>query len=257
MRNLFIVSVILGSLLFGYGYASWRASRHLESTRSERVTLAAQCVQKNFDGQTRRLSQQLSAFAQMIQRDRDFAMTYLIENDLSSPQITGFAGRYLEPMGLSLLEVTDSSYRVLSSGHFKRNAGNTISYKRGYPEGKAVLVADNITGKKHLTIQMRLSFELEGVPLFCFGGWVVDSSYLSKLAPDASVDLVLSHEREFIATSAVESISKIEDRRLILNNVVRYAATADLPVSTPEQQEVAITVIGDTPQPTSFLTFLR
>jgi len=66
----------------------------------------------------------------------------------------------MEPMGLSMLEITDSQHVLLSCGQFPANAGTSVADKETLLNDKGIYVDDNVKGQKVLTLQANIRFKI-------------------------------------------------------------------------------------------------
>jgi hypothetical protein len=190
------------------------------------------------------LQRQLDAFCDVAAHDRDFAMKILVENDRSAPEVTELAPRFLAPMDMWVLEITDSALVVLSSGHFPMNVGNAVPQKASLPVGQAFLFEENIRGRRQLTWQMKAKFAIEGMVFYCFGGRLVDSTFLCSLTPSDEVEVVLRRGDRAIGSMEVESVSAIKENAAVVNNTLYLADSVSLFSCGEEQSSVLLVLIG-------------
>jgi hypothetical protein len=204
-------------------------------------------VEKRIEDMSRDLVKRLSALGTVISKDRDFSMKVLVENDLSASEVTEIAAAHMGPMALSVLDVTDESYTVLSSGHFAARAGVSAAKKAEILSENALFITDNIKGSERLTLQAKVGFRCAGIPFYCIGGMEIDTSFLSLCSPRDEVRLLLKRGSDIIGIDSIETMSEIKDNTLILNDSTYLAAPVSL--STAERDIVTTEIIIIMPLP--------
>ena len=132
-----------------------------------------------------RIQAQLQSLAEVVAANKEFFLRLLVENDRSAPAVTEIAARFLEPMGFSVLEITDSSRTILSSGHFPASAGNKSMHQAGVLSKKLSAIMENIMGTPTLTMQAEYPFTIAGFN-FLVSGCV-------KLPGSAPKDCLIRH----------------------------------------------------------------
>lgn len=190
-------------------------------------------VEKQVLGQSLHLSDQLAAFSRVISADREFSMKLLVENNRSAPEITEAAPRFMEPMGLSLLEIADSQHVLLSCGQFPANAGTPVAEKEALLNEKGVFIVDNVKGQKTLTLQAQIRFKILDAGFYCTGGLIVDDAFVSRLSPGNGFRLLLKQGQKVMGMESVESISEPKDSTIIINNKTYQAMSIALPFAGP------------------------
>lgn len=200
-------------------------------------------VENAIEGQSRQLVDQLSAFTAQIAGAREFSMKLLVENNPASPEVSEFAGQYMEPMGLSMLSILDSSGTILSSGQFPAGAGSP-SPMRDLPQGGFVL--DTVHGQEVLTLQATKQFAISEVPLFCAGGHIVDRAFLSRLPAGSGVLLVFKCGNKFVSNDSIRTISDFTDNSIVMNDKKYGAVMIPLRNADPANP-VQLFVLFDAP----------
>jgi hypothetical protein len=186
-------------------------------------------VEKQVLDKSLHLSDQLGAFSRVVAADREFSMKLLVENNRSAPEITEAAPRYMEPMGLSVLEIADSQHVLLSCGQFPANAGTSVADKEALLTDKGVFIEDNVKGQKVLTIQANIRFKILDAGFYCTGGLVVDENFVSRLSPGNGFKLLLKRGQSVMGMQNVESISDVKDSTIIINNKTFQAMSIAIP----------------------------
>ena len=236
-----VAGVITGALVFFLLQNSMEQKKRENELRDlKNVELS---VQKKFDEITLRLSSQLQSFAKAVANDRDFSLRLLVENDRSSPDITRMAQDFLAPMNFSFLEITDSSFEVLSSGHFPANAGNSIIDKAGRLSEKPVLLEDNVMGSEKLTLQLKEPLQIAEIPFYVMGGVEVNEKFLASLSPREGVTVLLRRGNDYLGKTEVHSVSEIRNHKILINDNEYYAAQLSLPYSGDGDAPVLIIVL--------------
>ncbi len=197
------------------------------------------------------LLEQLEAFAQLVSADRDFAMKLVVEQDRSAPEVSQVAARYMPAMALSLLEVSDSTGTLLSSGHFPASAGNSAAEKLALIDTTAVFLDDLVRGRQELTLQAGVNVMLgDAARITCSGGWMVDEGFLEELTPHPGVRLMLRHGELYRGIDSVSAVSPITDNQMIVNDVTYLATSLAIPYRgdgvAPE-----LIILADLPAPLS------
>lgn len=186
-------------------------------------------VEKQVLDKSFHLSDQLGAFSRVVAADREFSMKLLVENNRSAPEITEITSRFMEPMGLSVLEIADSQHVLLSCGQFSANAGTSAADKEALLNDKGVFVQDNIKGQKVLTLQANIRFKILDAGFYCTGGLIVDENFVSRMSPGNGFRLLLKQGQKVMGMDTVESISDVKDSTIIINNKTYQAMLFSLP----------------------------
>ena len=186
-------------------------------------------VEKRITDQSLHLSDQLNAFSRVVAAAREFSMKLLVENNRSAPEVTEAAPRYMEPMGLSMLEIADSQHVLLSCGQFPANAGTSVADKETLLNDKGIYVDDNVKGQKVLTLQANIRFKILDAVFYCTGGLVVDENFVSLMSPGNRFRLLLKQGQRVMGMENVESISDVKDSAIIINNKTYQAMSFALP----------------------------
>ncbi len=190
-------------------------------------------VEKQVMDKSLHLSDQLAAFSRIVAADREFSMKLLVENNRSAPEVTEIAPRFMEPMGLSMLEIADSQHALLSCGQFPANAGTSVADKEALLNDKGVFIEDNVKGQKVLTLQALIRFKILDAGFYCTGGQVVDENFVSRMSPGNGFRLLLKQGQKVMGMENVESISDVKDSTVIINNRTYQAMLFDLPFAGP------------------------
>jgi hypothetical protein len=224
------VAVIVGILIVLYPIGR-RISHYNRDCATKDLLHTAQILENRLHASAGRLSAQLGAFGATVSKDYDFSMKLLVEKDPTAPEVYDMAARYMDAMGLSVLDLIDEKKRVISSGHFPARAGNPAGDNVALLDKKGLFVMDNIRGSDALTFQAKAAFTCSDVPVYAVGGFIVDSAYLADLTPRRELELILKRGNEVIGRHDVKSMSAITDNIIIVNDR-RWLATS-IPLPTP------------------------
>lgn len=201
-------------------------------------------VEKNLQEKLNKIDTQLNAFSSTISSDRNFSLRLFVENDKSSPDITEKAQQFLNPMGFSLLEITDSSYNILSSGHFPASAGNSDSLKASVLTEQPAIFEDEMMGSKVITIQAKKQFKIADIPFYALGGLEINDEFLKDLTPRDGVKVLFKLGDRISGMSGINSLSEINNGVVIINNREYNAACIDLPYKGEGPAPVLIILIA-------------
>ncbi len=238
-----IVSVILSAGLTYY-VMDLQMAKHKKASDLEKLNMAEKSVRKRLDELSERITLQLKAFSEVVSNYKDFSLKILVENDPYSPIVTEIASRFLKPMGFSLLEITDSSWKILSSGHFPASVGNSSAEKARFLSGKASLCVDNILGEPTLTLQAKTDFSIAGFTFHTTGGVIVDKELLEILKPGQEVTLLLKKGNEYIGMDGIGAVSPVKDHNIIINDKRYLAAEIEIPSEGIEDNVSVIVVLN-------------
>ncbi len=191
------------------------------------VSLNAAGTARSFKALSEKVERQLASFGRIVSDDMDFAMKLSIDGDISAPEISEFALQYMEPMGFSFLEIVDSSYTILSSGHFPSSNGNVAMDNKDMPEKKAVIRQKDIKGDKFITLLIKVPFNCAGINLYAVGGIKLSDELLSTLSPNSSSKVIIKDGEQIVGFD-VKTISELKDHRIIINDKTYYASSTTL-----------------------------
>ncbi|HUI92773.1 MAG TPA: hypothetical protein VLX68_11050 [Chitinivibrionales bacterium] len=203
------------------------------------LAFVKQSVERQINSQEDCLAQQIAAFAAVVAGDREFSMKLLVEKDKSAPEVTEIAQRYLAPMGLSILSITDSQYVILSCGHFPANAGSMFT-SGSLLGDKPAFVMDNVKGETVLTLQSKSPFKILNAVFYVCGGMAVGKDFLARLSCWPGYSILVKQGTTVLGMEKVESISDVKDSTILLNNVRYPAASIGLPYAGAGDAPVCI-----------------
>jgi hypothetical protein len=192
------------------------------------LAFVKQSVEHQISSQMDLIAAQLAGFAAVVAGDREFSMKLLVEKDKSAPEVTELAQRYLGPMALSILSITDSQYVLLSCGHFPANAGSTFESARILGD-KPAFIIDNVKGETVLTLQSKVRFKILDAVFYACGGMAAGKDFLGRLTCWPGYSIIIKQGATVLGMEKVESISDIKDSTMLLNNTRYPAASITLP----------------------------
>lgn len=238
-----IILPILTALIVGvasFYFFQKHISEQKLDYKIQKLRIAEKCVQQKLNQLSEKISRQLNAFAETVAGDKNFALRVLAENDRSSTDVTELAARFISPMDFSVLEITDSKFNILSSGHFVANAGNSITEKAKLNNEPACF-DDNILGHHRLTLQAKVRFTISEIPFFVLGGLEINEKFLRSLTPNSDICVLLKRGRQYFGKSDISSISEVNNDRILINDKEYWAAELKLPyIGTDEAPSLII-----------------
>ncbi len=256
MRILTYIVVIVVAIAATLFYVSRKLPDVGADTARLELVHLSQTVEKEIREVAYQLQHQLDGLGDVISADRDFAMKLLVEKDTMSTEVTETAPRFIQVMGLDLLEITDAGNTVLSSGHFSAGAGATSEVTiEALGAEESAFLRQYLRGDSVLTFQARVRFECAGVPFYATGGYTVDEGFLDRISPAGSARLLLNHENTIIGMSGIETISEIQDGKMIINDISYLASEVPFPDNV-EGGPVNLVLIMDEPGSLSWTSLL-
>ena len=140
------------------------------------------------------IGDRLSSLAAALDDDNRFRLAVLQGDAAGRAYVLDLAGREMRLTGLSMLQIQDSSGRILSSGHFRNE------YDRLEPDlpmllasvRRAALVHARTPDGPMLVLARVDSVRLAGRRFAVVGGVQVDSAFLGRLAPGVDFSTALA-----------------------------------------------------------------
>jgi hypothetical protein len=211
-------------------FAQCRTNGRGCDTAAVELAAAKESVTKRLQELSRDIAERLAAFSDEVGSDQLFSLRLLVENNRSSPEVAQKAGRFLKPMGFTLLDVTDSAFVILSSGEFPASAGQNVSQKVKLLADEPKILEDNIVGQKVLTFQAKHTFLIAGsIPFYALGGVTVDERFHEGLSPRSGVRVLLKQGTEVVGMASVRTISEVKNGKVIINDKEYPAFETPLP----------------------------
>jgi signal transduction histidine kinase len=190
----FLLAVLLplGALAYGVRH---EMERRLSREYEERVSSIAQVIETDLARESATIDSRLHALVAELQTDNRFRLAVIEGTSSSRPYLLDYASAAMRMAGLSLLQLQDSTGKILSSGHFRNefdqlqpelprflasNAATMGLVRTRTPEGPLVALA-------------RVdSFRVAGRPFSVVGGIAAEAE-VSRLSRggDLTVDLSL------------------------------------------------------------------
>jgi signal transduction histidine kinase len=168
--------------------------RRLSEESRRRGDAAVQALATELARERERVAAQLVALAKDLSADNRFRLAAVQGEAASRAYLLDWAGGAMRLSGLSLLQVQDSTGRILSSGHFRNE------YDRLRPELPGFLLA---TGDAPALVRVRTAespllalaaaerFAVAGRPFVLVGGIAAEDRFLRRLDPDPDLSVAL------------------------------------------------------------------
>ncbi len=214
-----------------YFYLQSQAAPSLLEAPDNRVEIARRTVEVRLDDLQKDIRTALDAFAEVLQSDRNFSVKLALDKETNAQEVTEAASKYLKPLRFSFLDITDASGTVLSCGQFPANVGSNAIEKIKALESVPRYFKDSHMGRSVLSLQAKKSFQLLEIPLTVTGGIIIDEPFLRRLGEYASAKVLLKEGMSIKGMSNIQSISEIQDGKIIINDHEYEAASIDLSVS--------------------------
>src|SRR6476620_9288996 len=114
---------ILLAVWLPLGALSWRVSRELDRRLTAeyegKVGAVASIIENDLARESGTVATRLSTLATEVGRDNRVRLAVLQADQQSRQYLLDYAGRAMRLAGLSMLQLVDSTGRILSSGHFR------------------------------------------------------------------------------------------------------------------------------------------
>ncbi len=169
-------------------------SRRLSEQYDRRVETLAEVIQENLGERGRSVDTRLAILVPRIVDDNQFRLAAVAGIASERTYLLDYAGRAMGLMGLSMLQIQDSSGRILSSGHFRneydRREPGLPRRLAEAPDSTALTRARLATGS-FLALARLERFSMAGETFSVVGGMQVDRSFLSGLARDRELAVSL------------------------------------------------------------------
>jgi signal transduction histidine kinase len=168
--------------------------RRLDEESRRRGTAASHALDTELAREHERVAARLVALAKDLSADNRFRLAAVQGEAASRTYLLDWAGGAMRLSGLSLLQIQDSTGRILSSGHFRNE------YDRLRPELPAFLLA---RGDAPSLVRVRTPespllalaaaerFAVAGRPFVLVGGIAAEDRFLRRLDPDPDLSVVL------------------------------------------------------------------
>ncbi len=181
----------LGALAFG---VRREMERRLGAEYDRRVAGAIESLHHELDREGQGVSARLEALADQLRSDNRFRLAVVQQDPAARRELLDWAGRAMRQAGLSVLELQDSTGRILSSGHFR----NEYDRVRPTPsrlllgkDGKPTLLRARTAEGTVLALARADSLVVGNQTFMLLGGAAADR-LLGASGPDADLSLRLS-----------------------------------------------------------------
>jgi signal transduction histidine kinase len=188
-----LLAVVIPLTAFAYGVRS-EMERRLASEYHDRIASLSQVIAADLDEESRTVAARLRVLASELARDDRFRLAAVRREPSSRRYLLDYAGTAMRLAGLALMQIQDSSGRILSSGHF-RNEFDRL--EPGLPQamktvGGLALVRARTPDSTVLALARIDSFRVAETEFTVLGGVDAGARLVSRLDPggDLAVHLV-------------------------------------------------------------------
>jgi signal transduction histidine kinase len=220
---LLAVLVPLAALVLGVRHElEQRVTREYES----RVTSMTRIIESDLARESGVVGVRLRALALQLSRDNRFRLAAVQNDPANRSYLLNYAGEAMQLSGLSVLQIQDSSGRIISSGHFRNQfdrPGGELS--RVITARDTLMLLRVLTPDSSMVALARLdSFRLADRRFTLTGGINAEAGLLSKLARDTSLTVALVYPGVRQTSSRDERV--IREVRLPYVDLRSYPAMA-------------------------------
>ena len=188
-----LIAVIIPLAALAYGVRT-EMERRLATEYHDRIAALSQVIAADLEQESRTVAARLRALASELARDDRFRLAAVRREPSSRRYLLDYAGTAMRLAGLALLQIQDSSGRILSSGHFRNEFDRILP---GLPQtmktvGGLALVRARTPDSTVLALARIDSFRVADAEFTVVGGVDAGSRLLSRLDPggDLAVHLV-------------------------------------------------------------------
>ncbi len=179
--------------VLGYGVRREMRAR-LDADAGRRVDAAAATVRARLDELVLTERRRLEALAADLATDNRFRAATASPSSPQRGWLLDWASTTMAPMGLAVLQLQDSSGRIVSSGQFRNDFDRVApAVPRAIASSpKRTAVVDARTASSAVrAIVTAVTFDVRGAPYVLTGGPALDSTRVAALSPDATVAALL------------------------------------------------------------------
>src|SRR5919112_2599564 len=220
---LLAVLVPLAALVFGVRHElEQRVTREYES----RVTSLTRVMESDLARESGVVGVRLRALALQLSRDNRFRLAAVQNDPANRSYLLNYAGEAMQLSGLSVLQIQDSSGRIISSGHFRNQFDRpAVELSRAITARDTLMLLRVLTPDSSMVALARLdSFRLADRRFTLTGGINAEAGLLSKLARDTSLTVALVYPGVRQTSSRDERV--IREVRLPYVDLRSYPAMA-------------------------------
>jgi signal transduction histidine kinase len=168
--------------------------RRLSEESHRRGDAAVRALGTELERERERVTAGLTALAEELTRDNRFRLAAVRGDPGSRSYLLDWAGEAMRLSGLSLLQLQDSSGRILSSGHFRNEYDQVRPELPGFlrAAGDApALVRARTAESPLLVLAASEPFAVAGRPFVLVGGIAAEDRFLRRLDPDPELAVTL------------------------------------------------------------------
>jgi signal transduction histidine kinase len=213
--------------------------RRLTAEYEGRMASLVSVIAADLDGESRTVAARLRALAAELAQSDRFRLAALQGEPSSRRYLLDYAGNSMSLSGLSLLQIQDSTGRILSSGHFRNE------FDRLQPElprmlaaaGGLALVRTRAPDTTILALTRVDSFQVGGRRFTIIGGTEAEARFLDRLARDGELSVTLALQPPSQADSS-------QDARVLRQLPVPYLDLLAQPVKADTARFVISQSLG-------------
>lgn len=207
---LIAVLLPLGALALG---VRQEMERRLRTEYEQRVGSMAEVIETDLVREGTTVGSRLSAFISDLSRDNRFRLATLQDDAASRRYLLDYAGNAMRLSGLSMLQIQDSTGRILSSGHFRNEFDQLqpqLPALLATAAGTMTLVRTRTPETPLLALARVDSFRVGGRQFSVVGGVAAETRLLDRLVRDRdlAVDLVYPG-RERVSSAGARVLREI------------------------------------------------
>jgi signal transduction histidine kinase len=191
----FAAIVLIPIALLAFGLRQ-EMTRRLSQEYQLRVDTVVDVVRDDLGRESAAIADRLASIKSALTDDNRFRLAAVAGVESERAYVLDYAATAMRLTGLSMLQVQDSTGRIISSGHFRNEHGRVdaelITALANAP-GEVVLSTVMSADGEFLALVRDESLQIAGQAFTLVGGVRVDDAFIARLARDPAIFIFLIH----------------------------------------------------------------
>jgi signal transduction histidine kinase len=196
----YLIIIIIVITIFPVGILAGWFYRNIADEYKKRSNIyleqISNYIRSVVENKARNLKETLQNLADYI-ANADAELLNDLSNSNYSSNVIELALKLKNASGLDIIEIINSEGKILSSGHWTANYGQSQKIKLTWQNEVPLYHIERIVNKKVFTVQMKRSLKLADKDIYIIGGYILDEKSLlpQYLSPEVKATFVIDPDK--------------------------------------------------------------